>query len=104
MLIFGPVDSIDWLSITFTGILVLILQLPPMPENIVAFELSPLRREMAIRVGARAGFDPRERRGGGCASHLPFAGAGVLARPHLYPRLSLRDQLFATRPGMGAHV
>jgi 2-desacetyl-2-hydroxyethyl bacteriochlorophyllide A dehydrogenase len=29
-------------------------------ENIVAFDLSPLRRERALALGARAAFDPRE--------------------------------------------
>jgi 2-desacetyl-2-hydroxyethyl bacteriochlorophyllide A dehydrogenase len=30
-------------------------------EDIVAFDLSPLRRERAVALGARAAFDPRER-------------------------------------------
>ncbi len=29
-------------------------------ENIIAFDLSPLRRERALALGARAAFDPRE--------------------------------------------
>ena len=29
-------------------------------DDIVAFDLSPLRREMAVKVGARAAYDPRE--------------------------------------------
>jgi (R,R)-butanediol dehydrogenase/meso-butanediol dehydrogenase/diacetyl reductase len=29
-------------------------------EDIIAFDLSPLRRERAVAVGARAAFDPRE--------------------------------------------
>ena len=69
-------------------------------EDIVAFDLSPLRRERAKALGAWAAFDPRERKPGGSAEraarHRQTVRHGVSEDRYLLR--SKRRQGHAVRP------
>jgi (R,R)-butanediol dehydrogenase / meso-butanediol dehydrogenase / diacetyl reductase len=56
-------------------------------EDIVAFDLSPLRRERALALGARAAFDPREHAPAEVLQALRGRGASLFGRS--YPKTDI---------------
>jgi (R,R)-butanediol dehydrogenase/meso-butanediol dehydrogenase/diacetyl reductase len=55
-----PGESVTLFGCGPIGLGIIMMLLQRGIDDIVAFDLSPLRRDLALKVGARAAFDPRE--------------------------------------------